>query len=88
MTSSLINQWPPIHYERPIHTGSVQNGGDYLTSRHALLDHYAHRWLLALHDLTVDSYSKSLFETCDDLAHQKVQVDWSYNETAPEVGYL
>jgi hypothetical protein len=69
----------------------MQNGGDYLTSRHALLDQYARRWLLALHNLTIDLYSRSLFGTCDDLAYQRVKVDLrnlSCNKSTPEVGYL
>ncbi|KAF9454513.1 hypothetical protein P691DRAFT_770412 [Macrolepiota fuliginosa MF-IS2] len=68
MASNLMNQWPPVHHERPVHGGSMQNGGDYLASRQALLHRYAGRWLLALHNQDVDLYAGSLFSACDELA--------------------
>lgn len=90
MTSTLVNQWPPVLYERPIHAGSMQNGGDYLASRHALLDQYARRWLLALHNQNINLFSSSLFETCDDLVHMTVKMDLrnlNHNKSVLEVSY-
>jgi hypothetical protein len=68
MASSVSNHWPPVHHDRPLHGGSVQNGGDYLASRQALLHRYARRWLVALHNQDVDLYGGSMFDTCDELA--------------------
>lgn len=70
-----MNQWPPVHHERPVHGGSMQNGGDYLASRQALLHRYAKRWLLALHNQDVDLYAGSLFNACDELADHEAEVN-------------
>lgn len=49
----------------------MRNSGDYLASRQALLEQYAKRWLLALHNQDADLYAKSLFSTCDELADHR-----------------
>ena len=71
VASNLSSQWPPLHHERRAHSGPIQNSGDYLASRQALLDQYAKRWLLALHNQDADLYARSLFHTCDELADDR-----------------
>jgi len=68
MATDFSRQWPPVHQERPLRGKTVQNSGNYLASRQALLDRYARRWLLALHNQDVDLYVICMFETCDELA--------------------
>jgi hypothetical protein len=46
----------------------VNNGGDYVASRRALLNQYAARWLLAFHDQDVRVYANVLYDICTDLA--------------------
>ncbi|KXN89237.1 Protein kinase C delta type [Leucoagaricus sp. SymC.cos] len=91
MASSPLHHWPSIHHERPVHSGSVQNSGDYLASRQALLYQYARRWLLALHNQDVDLYAGSMFETCDELADRtdEMAIRNPNNHTATEnVSYI
>lgn len=45
----------------------MNNGGDYVASRRALLRQYVARWLLALHDEDVNLYAKMIYEICADL---------------------
>lgn len=53
----------------------MQNGGDYLASRQALLHRYARRWLLALHNQDVDLYAGSFFSACDELADRGIEMN-------------
>jgi hypothetical protein len=46
----------------------VNNGGDYVASRRALLNQYVARWLLAFHDQEFKVYANVLYEICTDLA--------------------
>ena len=46
----------------------MNNGGDYVASRRALLNQYAARWLLAFHDQDVRVYASVLYDICTDLA--------------------
>ncbi|KAF5358295.1 hypothetical protein D9756_001552 [Leucocoprinus leucothites] len=86
LASNLLDQWPPIYHERPLHNKSLQNSGDYLASRQALLNRYARRWSLALHNQDVNLYGGSVFETCDELAdHAEGMTTWSLgNQLATE----
>ena len=68
IASDFSGQWPPVHQERPLHGKTAQNSGNYLASRQALLDRYARRWSLALHNQDVDLYGACMFGTCDELA--------------------
>jgi hypothetical protein len=53
----------------------VNNGGDYVASRRALLNQYVARWLLALHDQDVGVYAHVLYEVCTDLAEHALISD-------------
>lgn len=50
----------------------MNNGGDYVASRRALLSQYVTRWLLALHDEDVNLYAKMVYEICADLVDDTV----------------
>ncbi|KAF8077923.1 hypothetical protein FPV67DRAFT_1403007 [Lyophyllum atratum] len=56
--------WPSSHRTRPTPSSSVNNGGDYLATRRALLSRYTKPWLLALHDLDTTSYAALIYEAC------------------------
>jgi hypothetical protein len=60
--------WPSANNTRPAPASTVNNGGDYVASRRALLNQYAARWLLALHDQDIGVYANVLYEICTDLA--------------------
>ena len=67
--------WPSANSTRPAPASSVNNGGDYVASRRALLNQYAARWLLALHDQDVGVYAHVLYEVCTDLAEHALISD-------------
>jgi len=46
----------------------MNNAGDYVATRRALLNRYAIRWLLALHDLDVDRYTDLLYDLSAEIA--------------------
>lgn len=60
--------WPSANSTRPTPTSTVNNGGDYVASRRALLNQYVSRWLLAFHDQEFKVYANVLYEICTDLA--------------------
>jgi hypothetical protein len=61
--------WPSANNNtRPAPASTVNNGGDYVASRRALLNQYVARWLLAFHDQDVKVYANVLYEICTDLA--------------------
>jgi hypothetical protein len=61
--------WPSANNNtRPAPASTVNNGGDYVASRRALLNQYVARWLLAFHDQNVKVYANVLYEICTDLA--------------------
>ena len=60
--------WPSANSSRPTPTSTVNNGGDYVASRRALLNQYVARWLLAFHDQEFKVYANVLYEICTDLA--------------------
>jgi hypothetical protein len=66
--------WPSANSTRPAPASTVNNGGDYVASRRALLSQYVARWLLALHDQDVRVYANVLYDICTDLA-EDVSVD-------------
>jgi len=77
MATDFSRQWPPLHQERPLRGKTVQNSGNYLASRQALLDRYARRWSLALHNQDIDLYGVCMFETCDELADRAEEMTTS-----------
>lgn len=60
--------WPSAIASRPTPTSAVNNGGDYVASRRALLNQYVARWLLAFHDQNSSEYAKVLYEISTELA--------------------
>ncbi|KAG6909693.1 hypothetical protein DXG01_015894 [Tephrocybe rancida] len=54
--------WPSSDRSRPAPSSSVDNGGDYLATRRALLTRYVKPWLLALHDLDPVAYAALIYE--------------------------
>ncbi|KAF8894642.1 hypothetical protein BD779DRAFT_1502197 [Infundibulicybe gibba] len=60
--------WPSAPSTRPTPTSSVNNGGDYVASRRALLNRYVMKWLLALHDQDPVLYALILYDVCMELA--------------------
>ncbi|KAJ3801305.1 hypothetical protein GGU11DRAFT_741651 [Lentinula aff. detonsa] len=66
--------WPPIPNSRPAPSSSVNNGGDYVASRKALLDRYAVPWLLALHHQNPEDYCNLLYDICAELTDEKIDL--------------
>lgn len=60
--------WPSASNTRSVSASAVNNGGDYVASRRALLNQYGARWLLALHDEDVNVYANMIYEICTNLA--------------------
>lgn len=59
---------------RPALSSSVNNGGDYVASRRALLSRYATPWLLALHHQDRDKYSSLLYDICVELTDDVIDL--------------
>jgi hypothetical protein len=70
-----FHPWPLVEKSRPIPTSSMNNSGDYVASRRALLNRYASRWLLALHDLDVFRYADLLYELSAEIADESMIQD-------------
>ncbi|TFY64018.1 hypothetical protein EVJ58_g2900 [Rhodofomes roseus] len=71
---SEMPTWPSQSQTRPTTTSST-NGGDYVAARRTLLEKHAAAWLLALHDLNVDSYATMLYDVLLDIAEDGDVVD-------------
>ncbi|KIL00116.1 hypothetical protein PAXRUDRAFT_821994 [Paxillus rubicundulus Ve08.2h10] len=73
--------WPSSRdLRRAVPSSSVNNGGDYVASRRALLQKYVTRWLLALHDQDISAYSRIVFDVTRDIA-----TDYTFKGAAPTV---
>lgn len=59
--------WPSAQTSRPAPSSSVNNGGDYIAARRALLLRYVMPWLLALHDQDTHMYAKLVYDICLDI---------------------
>ncbi|CAA7271679.1 unnamed protein product [Cyclocybe aegerita] len=75
--------WPLSTDLRAGPSSLASNGGDYVSSRRALLSRYALPWLLHLHTLDGELYSRILFETCFQSA---VDQDVEYELTSQPKG--
>lgn len=61
------------------------NGREYMTVRTALLSRYAVPWLLALHDQDQESYANILYETCVELADDRIAGSEVFDLTGTDV---
>ncbi|KAF9464728.1 hypothetical protein BDZ94DRAFT_1255766 [Collybia nuda] len=59
--------WPLAQISRPAPSSFVNNGGDYVATRRALLTRYVIPWLLALHDQDSHMYAKLIYDICLDM---------------------
>lgn len=64
--------WPFAHSARGMTDVHSSNGRDYMSVRTALLTRYAIPWLLSLHDQDEDTYTDIVYDTCTELADDKV----------------
>lgn len=74
--------WPYPRDWRRIPTSSVNNGGDYVASRRALLHAYVTGWLLSLHNLHISAYPSILFDAICEFA-----IDHASNVDAPHFSH-
>lgn len=56
----------------------MNNGGDYLAARRALISRYAIPWLLALHDRGPTAYAALIYETV-----MEIEDDFSKSDILP-----
>ncbi|KAJ7774577.1 hypothetical protein DFH07DRAFT_865871 [Mycena maculata] len=63
-TASDPISWPLPQSSRVTPTSSVNNGGDYVASRRALLNRYAVKWLAEMHDQDPALYGTLVYEIC------------------------
>ncbi|KAG7092480.1 hypothetical protein E1B28_008832 [Marasmius oreades] len=68
--------WPPVHGTRHAPSASVNNGGDYVASRRALVNRYAIPWLAALHNQDSDKYAAILYDICNEVVDNTSQFTW------------
>ncbi|KAG1715706.1 hypothetical protein ID866_1469 [Astraeus odoratus] len=60
--------WPFARDSRRIPSSSVNNGGDYVASRRALLHAYVVEWLLTLHNQDVSAFPSIVFDATHEIA--------------------
>ncbi|KAJ7285806.1 hypothetical protein C8J57DRAFT_1431486 [Mycena rebaudengoi] len=65
--------WPSTQTSRVAPTSSVSNGGDYVAARKGLLNRYAVKWLLELHDQDPALYAADMYEICVEASQEGVQ---------------
>ncbi|KAI0831397.1 hypothetical protein BC628DRAFT_1312212 [Trametes gibbosa] len=70
-----LQPWPSASQSRPTAASSANNGGDYVAGRRALSNRYAARWLLALHDQSIDEYATVVFDLLVERAQDLPIVD-------------
>ncbi|KAJ6596919.1 hypothetical protein DFH09DRAFT_972654 [Mycena vulgaris] len=76
--------WPSSQSSRLAPASSVNNGGDYVASRRALLTRYAVKWLLEMHDADPALYGALIYEICVETSQEdSVDVD-ILNVPSPE----
>ena len=66
---SETQPWPPLS-ARPGPASSANSGGDYVACRRTLLNKYASRWMLALHDQGPVFYSEVIYELVIELTEE------------------
>ncbi|KAH7914698.1 hypothetical protein BJ138DRAFT_1143394 [Hygrophoropsis aurantiaca] len=76
-TSSDPFPWPSGQGVPRMHTGSANNGGDYLASRRLLRDTYVARWLFALHEQGIETYARLICQLVVDFAADQIADDGS-----------
>ncbi|KAL4074405.1 hypothetical protein V8B97DRAFT_1868478 [Scleroderma yunnanense] len=72
--------WPYPRDWRRIPTSSVNNGGDYVAARRALLHTYVVGWLLALHNQDISVYPSIIFDATREFA-----TDYPSSDTCREI---
>ncbi|KAJ7111596.1 hypothetical protein C8R43DRAFT_935944 [Mycena crocata] len=73
-TASDPLTWPSPQSSRLAPAGSVNNGGDYVASRRALLNRYAVKWLFEMHEQDPTLYGALIYEISLE-ASQEASVD-------------
>ncbi|KAJ4487923.1 hypothetical protein J3R30DRAFT_3280032 [Lentinula aciculospora] len=76
--------WPSMPNGRPAPSSSVNNGGDYVASRKALLSRYAIPWLLALHNQNPENYCNLLYDICAELRDDEIDLPTDLFSEAPD----
>ncbi|KAJ7452375.1 hypothetical protein B0H11DRAFT_2327847, partial [Mycena galericulata] len=66
--------WPSLQSSR-LAASSVNNGGDYVASRRALLNRYAVKWLLEMHDQDPALYGTLMYEICFEACQEGSSVE-------------
>ncbi|KAJ6630829.1 hypothetical protein B0H10DRAFT_1938967 [Mycena sp. CBHHK59/15] len=62
--------WPSAQSARLKPASSVNNGGDYVASRRTLLNRFAVKWLLEMHDQDPALYAALIYEICVETSQQ------------------
>ncbi|KAJ7172444.1 hypothetical protein C8R46DRAFT_149097 [Mycena filopes] len=69
-TASDPLSWPSAASSRLGAGGSVNNGGDYVASRRALLNRYAVKWLSEMHHQDPALYGELLYDLCVEASQE------------------
>ncbi|KAJ7774854.1 hypothetical protein B0H16DRAFT_1508657 [Mycena metata] len=69
-TTSDSLSWPSAQSSRLAPASSVNNGGDYVASRRALLNRYAVKWLSEMHDQDPALYGELLYDICVEASQE------------------
>ncbi|KAH7871820.1 uncharacterized protein C8R40DRAFT_1256268 [Lentinula edodes] len=76
--------WPSVPNGRPAPSSSVNNGGDYVASRKALVSRYAIPWLLALHHQNSENYCNILYDICAELVDDETDLPTDLFSEVPD----
>ncbi|KAJ3920293.1 hypothetical protein F5877DRAFT_77276 [Lentinula edodes] len=76
--------WPSVPNGRPAPSSSVNNGGDYVASRKALVSRYEIPWLLALHHQNSENYCNILYNICVELVDDETDLPTDLFSEVPD----
>ncbi|KAJ7235476.1 hypothetical protein B0H12DRAFT_1141671 [Mycena haematopus] len=82
-TASTPPSWPSPQSSRLGPASSVNNGGDYVASRRALLNRYALKWLSEMHDQDPTLYGVLMYQICAE-ASQDNSLDVDISKISSE----
>ncbi|KAF7363482.1 hypothetical protein MSAN_01004100 [Mycena sanguinolenta] len=68
--ASAPPSWPSPQSSRLAPASSVNNGGDYVASRRALLNRYAVKWLSEMHDQDPALYGALMYQICVETSQE------------------
>jgi hypothetical protein len=79
----------PLHPDGRLNSSNLSsNGGDFVVARRLILSHYALPWLLDFHNLDSDLYDRVAFQSCSQMAAERVSGAHNQLDSAGQVWHI